>query len=91
MAAAVSAPASVNVGQAIVLSGTGFADSTAMTLTVRTPTESIDAEWKFTSSGGGAFTFATYGVVVPQEAGMYTVTASDGTSTVTAVVEVFAP
>lgn len=93
MSAAITAPvdgSQQNVGKAFVFTGTGFANSTASTLHVSNPELGIDVTLKATSSGGGALAFSTAGTIVPQVAGKYVCTMSDGTSTVVATVEVFA-
>lgn len=93
MSAAITAPVDgtqQNVGKAFVFTGTGFANSTASTLKVTNPELGIDVTLKATSSGGGALAFSTAGIIIPGVPGIYTVTMSDGTSTVVSKVKVFA-
>lgn len=90
MAAAIVVPAQLSIGDKLVVTGTGFANSTASTFTFQFPSPGNNAiVLKQTSSGGGVLNSATVADVPMPGAGICRVTVSDGTSVVTGECEVF--
>ena len=84
------ATAQQRVGESILVTGTGFANTTAYTVHISTPDESEDVVMKGVSSGGGAINMATDGgSFVPQSDGFYTVKVVCGSDTLSCTVEVF--
>lgn len=77
MAAALVVPASVIVGQAITVTGTGFDNSESISVKISNQEETADVTFKVASSGGGAIDLSTVGIFVPQKGGIYTVTTAD--------------
>lgn len=76
----VTAPASEGViGDSIAISGTGFALSHAISVTIIAEELDADITWNTVSDGAGAW--ALPGTFAPGEPGMYKITATDGTST----------
>lgn len=83
MAAAVTLSAvEVKAGTAVTVTGTGFANTTACTCTFAEADETESEVLKATSDGAGAVSFAASGSFTPQVPGSWTVTVTDGTSTV---------
>jgi hypothetical protein len=78
------------IGAPILVTGTGFANTTAYTCTITTPDETEDVVFKGSSSGGGAINLATDGgTFTPEIEGFYTVTVVCGSDTLSCKVEVF--
>jgi len=85
MAAAVPDIADKTIGDSLAITGTGFANSTAYTMTVKLPGPgSPSIKIKGTTSAGGAITdTSAIAEIQLANAGEVTVIVSDGTSTVT--------
>lgn len=89
MAAAVTlSSAEVKVGTQVTVTGTGFANSTACTCTFANPEETESEVIKATSSGAGAVDFGPDGSFTPEVDGLWTITVTDGTSTVVKTLKV---
>lgn len=90
MAAALQVVASQGKRDALVVKGTGFADTQAFTVKVSGPTTSSpDITYGGTTSGAGAIDTTGALEIVPNNGGIMTVTVDDGTTTVVTEVEVF--
>lgn len=88
MAAALTLPENVNVGESFVVTGTGFANTTAYTVTVNAR-GNADVLFGNTTSGGGAVDTTSKLTITPSKAGLIHVTVSDGTSSVTGTIKVW--
>lgn len=89
MAAALVVPAQVIQGQLENITGTGFAITTPIALTISNPDQSEDLIITKTSDGAGAVDFSTVVKFSPEHPGVWTFSATDGTSTVVAKTQVF--
>lgn len=74
-------PSEAKVGTAMNIAGTGFAATTQVTITISHNGIS-NANWKVTSDGSGNWSFP--GAFTPMREGIYVISATDGSSTVTA-------
>jgi hypothetical protein len=74
-------PSEAKVGTAMNIAGTGFAATHAIVVTILKAGAAL-ATWNVTSDGSGNWSFP--GSFTPQHEGLYTISATDGTSTVTA-------
>jgi hypothetical protein len=74
-------PAEAKVGTPMSIAGTGFLVTHAITITI-SHNGIANATWTTTSDGSGNWAFP--GSYVPQREGIYVISATDGTSTITA-------
>lgn len=88
MAAALQLPTEANVGDDIVIEGTGFEDSTAYTVVV-SGLGSFGIKFGGTTSGGGAVDTTNKLTITPNEPGNLEVTVSDGSSTVSGTIQIW--
>lgn len=76
-----------NIRDSLGISGTGFAVTTLCTITISMVESAAEHTWTVTSDGSGNWSFpGSYKPVVP---GLYTIVATDGTSTKTATLAVY--
>ncbi len=73
-------PSEAKVGTPFNIAGTGFAATHAYTVTLSFA-GAVIGTWTGTTDGSGNFSFP--GSYTPQAPGLYTISANDGTSTVT--------
>lgn len=81
MAAALQLLSEVNVGDEVVIKGTGFANSTAYTVNISKDGNN-DVKFQGTTSGGGAVDTTNELTITAGSEGIIYVSVTDGTSTV---------
>jgi hypothetical protein len=89
MAAALVVPAQIMRGQNENITGTGWAITTPIALTISNPDQTEDIIVTKTSDGAGAIDFSTVLKFAPEHPGIWKFSATDGTSTVVAQTQVF--
>jgi hypothetical protein len=89
MAAALVVPAQTMRGSTEAITGTGFAITTPIVLTISNPDATEDITVTKTSDGAGAIDFSTILKFAPEHSGVWKFSATDGTSTVVAQTQVF--
>lgn len=83
MAAAIDVPSEVNVGDPLVVTGTGFETTQAFTIGIHSSgAGGSNLTLKGTTSGGGAFDSSDIADLTMDHEGEVTVTVDDGTNTV---------
>jgi hypothetical protein len=88
-AALVLTPAQVAKNHPVVISGTGFAFTTAYTITISNPDETESVTESGTTDGAGAFTSAGNFTFQPEHEGVWTVKIVCGADTLTVTTQVF--
>lgn len=81
------------IGVSPVISGTGWALTHAITITISSPEEGERVQENLVSDGAGAWSSANASgfVWTPEVDGVWTVTVTDGTSTLVDKIRIFAP
>lgn len=89
MAAALVVPAQIMRGSIETITGTGWAVTTPVAVTISNPDQTEDIIVTKTSDGAGAVDFGTVLKFAPEHAGVWKFSATDGTSTVVGQTQVF--